>query len=304
MNLPQPFPYQGSKRQLAHVILRFFPRDLGQLIEPFAGSAAVSVAAAQTTRACRFWLNDTNEGLIDLWRAILDCPEQLVTAYARLWSAQVGRERGFYDEVRDRFNTRPTPPDLLYLLARCVKASVRYNADGAFNQSPDNRRLGARPEAMRERVLAASRLLRGRTRLSTLDYTRVLAEANPDDLVYMDPPYQGVCRGRDPRYRDGVQFAGFVEALRDANRRSLSFIISYDGRTGAKRHGRPLPEDLGLLHIEVDAGPSSQETLLGRSAKTIESLYLSPALMERIGCEASDVPVHASEPQLALFDAP
>lgn len=304
MNLPQPFPYQGSKRKLADVILRFFPRDLDRLIEPFAGSAAVSVAAAQMSAARRFWLNDANNELIDLWRAILETPDELAEAYSRLWHAQAGREREFYDEVRDRFNAGPTAADFLYLLARCVKASVRYNADGDFNQSPDNRRLGARPEVMRERIVGASQLLGGRTELSSLDYTVVLAQAGVADLVYMDPPYQGVCRGRDPRYRKSVSFAGFAEALRVANRAGLCFIISYDGRTGDKRHGRPLPADLGLTHIEVDAGPSSQETLLGRSAKTVESLYLSPALVERIGCGVSDAQALASEPQLALFDAP
>jgi hypothetical protein len=62
----------------------------------------------------------------------------------------------------------------------------------------------------------------------------------------------------------------------------MSYLVSYDGRTGGKTHGRRLPPSLGLQLVELDAGRSSQSTLLGRAEKTVESLYLSPALVERL----------------------
>ena len=46
MNVPHPIPYQGSKRGIARLILKYFPDDVDTLIEPFAGSAAVSLAVA------------------------------------------------------------------------------------------------------------------------------------------------------------------------------------------------------------------------------------------------------------------
>ena len=56
------------------------------------------------------------------------------------------------------------------------------------------------------------------------------------------------------------------------------YVVSYDGRTGDKEYGEPLPADLGLLHFEIRVGRSTQATLLGRSCVTYESLYLSPSL--------------------------
>jgi DNA adenine methylase len=35
--MPQPIPYQGSKRHIAEQILAYFPQDVCTLIEPFAG---------------------------------------------------------------------------------------------------------------------------------------------------------------------------------------------------------------------------------------------------------------------------
>ncbi|HEU0008533.1 MAG TPA: DNA adenine methylase [Verrucomicrobiae bacterium] len=282
MKVPQPFPYQGSKRNLASAFLRYFPEDVGTLIEPFAGSAAITLAAAANDLAAHFVINDANQPLVRLWQALIDAPQELSRKYESLWRQQHEDRRRFYDEVRDTFNRKGRPDHLLYLLARCVKAAVRYNADGAFNQSPDNRRNGMHPDTMRENILAASALLRGRSKCLTADYKEVAATATAGDLIYMDPPYQGVCGERDPRYLRAVLFPEFVEVLETLTARDISYLVSYDGRTGDKIHGRRLPSQLRLHLVELHAGRSTQATLLGRSEITVESLYLSPALAERL----------------------
>jgi len=280
---PHPIPYQGSKRLLAPFILEYFPRSPLRLIEPFAGAAAVSIAAALKGRVHSIVLNDINEPLMRLWSAIIERPEEAASAYARLWESQLGKPREYYDFVRTEFNRTHRPEHLLYLLARCVKASVRYNAEGEFNQSPDNRRLGMRPETMRWHIFAASHLLKGKTKVTIGDYLQSFDSARPQDLVYMDPPYQGVCLNRDPRYIKLLDFETFVSNLHKLNEHKISFILSYDGKSGATSYGKPLPASLDLVHIEIDAGRSSQATLLGRSHNTYESLYISPSLAERIG---------------------
>jgi len=153
MKVPQPFPYQGSKRNLAPAILRYFPEGVATLVEPFAGSAAITLSAAAQGLAQEFVINDANKPLIELWQAIINSPEKLARQYESLWRAQQEDRRKFYDEVREEFNRTGKPDRLLYLLARCVKAAVRYNADGGFNQSPDNRRMGMAPQTMRENLL-------------------------------------------------------------------------------------------------------------------------------------------------------
>jgi len=282
MSVPHPIPYQGSKRGLARTILAYVSPDAARLVEPFAGSAAVSLAAAYHGKAKSFWLNDLNHALVALWDEITHRPDSIADAYRKWWLAQAGQEREYYDQVRDQFNRTQRPDYLLYLLARCVKASVRYNAYGEFNQSPDNRRKGAHPDTLRENIVGASRLLKGKTKLTHVDYRETLTHVTPSDIVYMDPPYQGVCANRDPRYIEGLAFDSLVEALGDLTARRISFILSYDGRTGAKAFGKPLPKFLDLTHIELDAGRSSQATLLGRADKTFESLYLSSALVARM----------------------
>ena len=279
-NVPHPIPYQGSKRRLADVILRHVPMS-PRFVEPFAGSAAVSLASAAYGRSESFLLNDINSPLIELWRLILEQPKELTDSYEFLWNEQIGQERSYYDQVRKEFNQYHYPHLFLFLLARCVKGAIRYNLDGEFNQSPDNRRRGRRPETMRRHLEHASRLLAGRTELLSDDYRSVLEGLDSEDIVYMDPPYQGISRKGTSRYYASLGFNEFVDSLESLNKFSANYIISYDGWTGEKAHGSELPRCLGLTRLNINAGLSAQATLNGFRARTVESLYLSPSLADR-----------------------
>jgi DNA adenine methylase len=276
---PHPIPYQGSKRRLAAAILRHAP-PARRLVEPFAGSAAITLAAAAHGTASRFVLADRLAPLAALWSAILEDPAATARRYRRVWQGQESDPAGHFAAARDRFNRTGDPVLLLYLLARCVKNAVRFNAEGAFNQAADHRRRGMHPDRMAGHIARAAELLAGRAEVQAADYVDVLADAGPGDLVYLDPPYQGVSGGRDPRYVAGVDVARLIDQLEELNRRQVRYLLSFDGRTGEKHYGVPLPRSLGLRRVELAAGRSSQATLSGRVADTVESLYLSPALEE------------------------
>ena len=281
-DVPHALPYQGSKRALAHAIVRLVPASRTHLVEPFAGSAAVAIAARHTGLADRVTIGDLNEPLMGLWSAILDDPGGLADEYERLWSEQLGDPHAYYATVRERFNDDPRPHHLLYLLARCVKAAVRYSRAGRFNQSADRRRLGARPAAMRDRLVRTSAAIAGAS-VRVGDYSGLLSAADGRTLVYLDPPYQGTSSSRDHRYVRGLDRDGFESVLRAAVARDVAFIVSYDMVSADERYGRALSASLGLTHLHVAAGRSSQATLQGLSRHTVESLYLSPALVDELG---------------------
>jgi DNA adenine methylase len=302
--LPHPIQYQGSKRQLAARILEYFPDDVETLYEPFAGSAAMSIAAAARGMAQRFVINDLNQPLAKLLQVMVQNPQGTSDIYSSVWTAQ-GEEPAqsvaHFNGIRDKFNQTQKPELLLYLLARCIKGAVRYNRDGLFNQSPDKRRKGTRPETMQRNIYGVSYLLKGRSSFSWMDFRLAIQDANERDLIYMDPPYQGVSGERDGRYLAGLAFDVFVESLEALNQRGISYIVSYDGKLGERVYGQSLPERLELERLELDAGRSSTATLLGRDDVTIESLYLSKPLTTRL-MKSSRKFVSARQAQsLALF---
>jgi len=282
MLIPHPIQYQGSKRNLASTILRYLPDKFTRLVEPFSGSASISIACAVKNKAAAYWINDLNKPLSELLELIINHPSEIVERYTDLWNKQHTDSIEHYYRVREDFNRTRDPRLFLYLLARCVKGSVRYNADGLFNQSPDKRRLGTHPTKMKENIFGVSCLLKGKTEISSCDYKNVLANVHEEDVIYMDPPYQGVCGDRDSRYFSGISFDEYVSTLSELNKRNVRYAVSYDGRTGNKTFGKLLPDMLMLTLIELEAGRSSQATLLGREDITVESLYLSPRLANEV----------------------
>ncbi len=282
---PQPFQYQGSKRIIASAILsRLDVQSYSSLVEPFAGSAAVSIRAAMEGRIKSFWLNDVNTPLIDLWNAILSDTDNLINEYAAIWESQKYNPREFYSIVRKRFNSSPEPVDLLYLLSRAVKGAIRYNSTGEFNQSPDNRRLGVRPDALAKRLRAISAVMSECTQTSSIDYRDLVNKYEPGQVWYMDPPYEGVSKQRDSRYATTVCRKEFEDFLHDLNNREIPFLLSYDGQTGDKIYGTPLPSVLNLERVNIAAGRSATSTLQGKDERTLEALYLSKHLQTSKSC--------------------
>lgn len=279
-SIPHPFPYQGSKRKLADVILALMPNSIPRLVEPFAGSAALSLAAASRGIADEYLINDSYKPLAALWRDIINDPELLLEGYSSLWNDSAGIASETYRKVRSEFNASARSHLLLYLLARCVKASVRFNKDGHFNQSADLRRLGMTPDRMSRQLIAVSKLLRGKTAVYDHDYKVLLDHISATDYVYLDPPYQGTSGGSDTRYASGVVFSELIETLSQLNARSVPYILSYDGWSGATAYGQPLPKTLNLRRFRIITGRSSQSTLNGNRDITIESLYVSEPLVD------------------------
>ncbi|MCP1571952.1 DNA adenine methylase [Herbaspirillum rubrisubalbicans] len=278
---PHVIPYQGSKRKLAEDILSYMDVDIEILYEPFVGSGAITLAAAANNKAKKFVVADKLEPLAELWKWIVTQPERLTAEYATLWNEQLSDPAGYYRKVRDDFNQTQSPSDLLYLVARCVKNAVRFNGHGQFNQGPDNRRLGLKPDKLKREVALASKLLKGRVKIVGGDFRDAIADATPDDLVYMDPPWQGTSGKRDPRYAYLLNLDELIEELDSLNKRNVPYMLSFDGTCGDRSYGAELPGHLQLQKVALHAGRSSQATLLGRDDVTIESLYLSPALMTK-----------------------
>ncbi|MBR1766911.1 MAG: DNA adenine methylase [Bacteroidales bacterium] len=301
---PHIVQYQGSKRLLAPQILPYLPGNFSRLVEPFAGMAAITIAVAKNEMSDSFVVNDINDALVGILKQAINAPNKLYEEYVDVWSAQFNYPEGhvahFY-KIRDEYNAGDSAPaKMLYLLARCVKGSVRYGSNGKFNQSPDKRRNGTSPKTLKQNIDAISYYLKGRTAFYSLDYREILNRTHKGDIVYMDPPYQGTSNVRDSRYISGLDYEEFVESIDRLNAKGIDFLISYDGSCGDKQYGRELPPELGLKKVMLNAGLSSQSLLLGKKETTYEALYISRGLQANIPSEKVS---HKKQMQYSLFDA-
>ncbi len=300
MKIPHVLPYQGSKRKLAPQILELIDFHVDTLYEPFAGSAALTIAASNQEIANKYVFGDKLGVVSDLWDLVINDPASLADEYEKIWTSQLDDPTKYYNFIRAEFNKVHNPCYFLYLAARCVKNAIRFNSQGDFNQGMDKRRLGTNPKKMRKEIFETHSLRTGKSEVRKGDFTEIIKDAMPNDLIYMDPPWQGTSEKSNPRYAFLLQLDELIANFEDLNKRNIPYIVSFDGVCGDKSYGKDLPAYLNLKKLLINAGRSTQSTLLGHDSVTLESLYLSKAFVEKSSNLIRDELVRPLESNLQL----
>jgi DNA adenine methylase len=191
--------WAGGKGQMVDQIVRYAPARFGRYIEPFLGGGALFFYM----RSPGSLLNDLNDELINTYRVVQNNVEQLIAALEGL-----PYEENFYYEMRSRDPAQM--PDVeraarfIYLNRTCFNGLYRVNKRNEFNV-PFGRYTNpviCDPERLR----AASTALR-EAQLFSEDYKIfLLREAQPNDFIYIDPPYQPMSKYSDFKRYTSAQF--------------------------------------------------------------------------------------------------
>lgn len=178
--------WAGGKTQLLGEILRRLPETIDTYFEPFVGGGAVFFALAAEGRFRHAVLSDLNRDLSDLYIALRDDVDGVVSEL-RLLEGKT-REEDYYGI---RKLTRPkkraqVAARIIYLNKTGYNGLYRVNRSGQFNV-PFGRYK--KPKICDEPNLrAASRALKG-VSIECEDFEEVCRRARSKDAVYFDPPY-------------------------------------------------------------------------------------------------------------------
>ena len=198
MSLPPlvpPLKCQGIKTKLATEIKRLSQEKThGRWVEPFCGSCVVALNV-QPKRAL---LADSNIHIIRLYQEIQS--GHLTSASAKAFLTEEGEKlkkegEPYYYAVRERFNTRPTPLDFLFLNRSCFNGVMRFNRQGKFNVPyghKSERFAQAYITKIANQIRRISEVIsRCDWKFMAADFRETLASVEGEDLVYADPPYAG-----------------------------------------------------------------------------------------------------------------
>ena len=191
-----PIKCQGIKTKLVKFILSNIKWDSskGKWIEPFLGSGVV-LFNANPKRAIA---SDINKHIINFYKSIQrgEITPQIVKAYLEK-EGQLLRERGeeYYYEVRRRFNRNGNPLDLLFLSRACFNGVMRFNQKGEFNvpfcKKTDRFRKAYITKIVNQ-IRRVAEIIRNKDwSFICLDWRDALKFCEPEDFVYLDPPYVG-----------------------------------------------------------------------------------------------------------------
>lgn len=178
-----PLKWPGGKYRLLSRIQKHLSKG-HRLVEPFAGSAVVSI----NTPYPAHWLNDINPDLTTFLRVVRDEGEDFIE-YARGFFLPEHNTADYFYEARDTFNTTLDTVEksalLLYLNKHGFNGLVRYNASGLLNV-PFGRYKG--PAFPEDALRLAHMRLQG-SLITSMPFGEVFAGLEEGDVVYCDPPY-------------------------------------------------------------------------------------------------------------------
>lgn len=194
-----PVKCQGIKTKLVPFIMKTVSwSGQGRWIEPFLGSGVVLFNVAPR----RALVSDLNPHIIRLYQGIyrgeitpLRVREHLEREGDLLARTGAGADESYYYEVRQRFNEQSDPLDFLFLNRSCFNGMIRFNRRGEFNvpfcRKPDRfrpayiTRIVNQVEALRQLMADKDWEFR------CCDWRQALKDCEPQDFVYLDPPYIG-----------------------------------------------------------------------------------------------------------------
>ena len=258
--------WSGSKRSQAKTITEFFPK-YKRYFEPFLGGGSVLMKAEPKEAIC----GDVCKPLIYFWKLIRDNPQKLIKEYSKRWNRLQDEGYLIFYEIRDNFNNKPNPFDLLFLSRTCVNGLIRFNKQGYFNNSLHHTRKGINPNTLEKLILERSQMIQN-YKFVYGDYSKTVKNATRDDFVYLDPPYFNT-KGR---YYGRIDHNKFLDFLEDLNSRKIRYILSFDGYRGSKDYTVKMPQKLFKRKFLLDSGNASFKKVMDKKSEMVrESIYLN-----------------------------
>ena len=192
-----PIKCQGIKTKLVPFILSqiVWQETIDATwIEPFLGSGVVAFNRLPN----RALLADTNPHIIGFYQAIQQGKiDRASVQNFLIHEGEILRQQGseYYYTVRDRFNQTAAPLDFLFLNRACFNGLMRFNSKGKFNVPfchKPQRFSQSYITKISNQVQWVARCMVGKDwEFCVADWQETLQRTQPDDFVYLDPPYIG-----------------------------------------------------------------------------------------------------------------
>jgi DNA adenine methylase len=180
----KPFlKWAGNKNRVKQHIVPRLPKGK-RLIEPFAGSCAISLA----TNYERYLIADANSDLIDMYRFIKSDHADVIRNAELLFQPIYNEAEAFYN-LRAEFNQAcksvRKSAIFIYLNRHCFNGLCRYNASGGFNV-PFGKYSG--PTCPSNEIKRFAEFAQ-RAEFLYQSFEDTFALAEDGDVIYCDPPY-------------------------------------------------------------------------------------------------------------------
>jgi DNA adenine methylase len=229
--IKSPLNYIGGKYKILNQILPYFPEDINNFIDLFAGGCNVGI----NVKAKKIYLNDNLTYLIQMYEVFrlndIETTLKHIEGRIKQFKLSLVNETG-YKKIRSLYNEQKNPLDLFVLIAYSFNHQIRFNNAHEFN-NPFGRERSNFNKTMKQNLERfIMRLKEKKVEFSSVCFEHFnFSFLSENDFVYCDPPYL-ITTGT---YNDGKRgFKGWarkeeealLETLDKLDKQRVKFALS------------------------------------------------------------------------------
>lgn len=187
--IKSPLNYIGGKHKILNQIIPLFPKNINCLLDLFAGGCNVGM----NVKAGKIIFNDNLTYLIEFYQylqkteisAVLDYIQSQIRQFKLSKDNQVG-----YIELRNYYNTKKHPLDLMVLVAYSFNHQIRFNKAHEFNNPFGKNRSSYNVNIEKNLINFCYFIQNNHVEFMSYDFNSFnYNHLCYDDFVYCDPPY-------------------------------------------------------------------------------------------------------------------
>jgi DNA adenine methylase len=215
-----PIPYFGGKMTIGPAIAALLPAH-SHYVEPYAGSLSVLFAKMPSAHET---VNDLDHALVTFWRVLRSRPDEFARLCALTPHSRVEYQ---YSVALDAADELTLAHQVFVKLTQGRSGRLRRTGWRHYiNPAGCSTSMPRYLEAYVDRLAPAVERLHAVT-LECLPALDIIAKygAEPDVLLYVDPPYVGSTRGWGNAYRHEVRTDGAHRELAEALHAARSAVV-------------------------------------------------------------------------------
>ena len=232
------FMWAGGKTRLIkkYKEQQVLPESFDKYIEPFVGVGAMFIWAYEQNPEAKFVLNDSNESIMSIYKAVksdtkefMNCMDSLSEAYLPLSKEN---RKAFYYELRrqhafeyEMWSATKEAATLYFLMKTGFNGiwQINKNTNGRFG-TPSGLLNQKDKVYDKDNVLEWAQALR-RCKLMSGDFQQTLEQATSGSYVFLDPPYRGSFTQYGVDFDDNLQ-ESVIKFLNDLTDRGAYAMMS------------------------------------------------------------------------------
>ena len=230
-----PLRYPGGKSSLLDYIEKFIKSNkicVNTIIEPYAGSAAISMGLLSKDIISKAYINDSDQMIYAFWKVVMNNNQELIEMVD---SAKVNLDTWFnyrkylVGNPLTKFNEKDVAMAFLFLNRTSYSGIVKagplggknqqseYTIDCRFNKQNLKKKI-KNLEAFSSRVKVLN--------MDGIQFMNKIIKENDDVFIYADPPYYKVGKSLYNQYFDDNKHIELADYLKQVEEQP--WILSYN----------------------------------------------------------------------------